>query len=174
MISESKEVIFFGKCVFRIFFFYRLNRLQFPTPGFWDSWFSNGVKIQAPWVNSCRQFKELSNKRHFPIGCSDALALGGYVVYDKAFLSHAYEIKSLECALRPWFVLMFLKYFYNVSFTFLQCIPIETFDWKWWTIPDGVSGTAYGDSRFPHQWCCRNHWNIRSHRVSSMKKHSDE
>ena len=26
---------------------------------------------------------------------------------------------------------------------------METFDWKWWTIPDGVSETAYGDSRFP-------------------------
>ena len=32
MISGSKEVIFFGKCLWDFSFFYGLNRLQFPTP----------------------------------------------------------------------------------------------------------------------------------------------
>ena len=34
-------------------------------------------------------------------------------------------------------------------FCFFTVYFDRNFDWKWWTIPDGVSETAYGDSRFP-------------------------
>ena len=62
--------------------------------------------------------------------------------------THAYEIKSIDCLLKPEFVLVPSGNFENISIALLWCTTIETFGRKYKTIIEGVFVSAFSDIRF--------------------------
>ena len=62
--------------------------------------------------------------------------------------THAYEIKSIDCLLKPEFALVPTGNFENISIALLRCTTIETYDRKYKTVIEGVFVSAFSDIRF--------------------------
>ena len=62
--------------------------------------------------------------------------------------THAYEIKSIDCLLKPEFVLVPTGNFENIPIALLRCTTIATFGRKYKTTIEGVFVSAFCDIRF--------------------------
>ena len=104
---------------------------------------------------TCKQINEPSKNRNFLRIWTSLIRLRWYIPsrYTSClrwhFLgTHTYEIKSIDCLLKPEFVLAPIGNFENIYIALLRCTTIETFDWKYKTTIEGVFVSAFSDIHF--------------------------